>query len=665
MSKMAEPLEASREDHRREPAGSDQCTVEGAVQFTNPYQYKPLHHEDSIRILEIRQGQDQDSLTCKIVEARNVKGDYEALSYVWGKPVFSKSMLEEETGTYLAMTENLHCALRTILALRTLANSHAPTAWRIWVDALCIDQSNLDERNHQVKSMAGIYSYAKRVLVWLGQEDCGAAFQIFEELESRYLAIETASETSWILNSLTLAKKGTDQYEEEFNYHLAAVTSAFNGCLRSCDIKILSNFFTMSWFTRVWVVQEFVLAPEIEIFGGSKKSYLKYKTLEFAMNLLKTHQDFLPRTAYRTGLRRILDVSFNFENDYVRPFERFNELVQARETRRSIWPINGSRAPQSSSARSLYQWCRMLVDRQCTDDRDRVYAALGLSSTDLGIIPDYNLSLADVCLDLATRSLLTGDFSVLLHVGLPVTDNTPDFRPSFVPSLRAATRQNRPMPLGGQESQTYSAGPLRIPKVSSPSRSSVGIRGISINNVCYLDSFVEVLDELTIGKGKFYKPQLLEAYRRANSAWSMTFPNYDKLVHDINLGFLPVQDDVPHFERGLDFKFLDYPYRQNMARSFETRVFFMTELGDMGLGPNWLQKHDKVAIYDGAQTPLLLRYAGDNTWELVGNCHLDSWMEGDYSGWSIVDGEETDPTTAKEGTAELKSSLKSEFFTLC
>jgi hypothetical protein len=42
---------------------------------------------------------------------------------------------------------------------------------RLWIDALCIDQSNMEERSEQVKSMARIYSQASRVVIWLGETD--------------------------------------------------------------------------------------------------------------------------------------------------------------------------------------------------------------------------------------------------------------------------------------------------------------------------------------------------------------------------------------------------------------------------------------------------------------------------------------------------------------
>lgn len=82
---------------------------------------------------------------------------YEALSYFWGSADKRRSVLVDDRR--LLVTENLHAAL---LRLRD------PTLPRIlWIDAICINQDNYEERKRQVQLMALIYIRASRVLVWL------------------------------------------------------------------------------------------------------------------------------------------------------------------------------------------------------------------------------------------------------------------------------------------------------------------------------------------------------------------------------------------------------------------------------------------------------------------------------------------------------------------
>jgi hypothetical protein len=87
----------------------------------------------------------------------------EALSYVWGIPTVGP--LNMCNGAWLRITPNLGDALE---ALR-----HPTERKLLWADAICINQRDPNERNHQIKLMAQIYSTAKRVLVWLGRIPLG------------------------------------------------------------------------------------------------------------------------------------------------------------------------------------------------------------------------------------------------------------------------------------------------------------------------------------------------------------------------------------------------------------------------------------------------------------------------------------------------------------
>ncbi|OAG01796.1 uncharacterized protein CC84DRAFT_221947 [Paraphaeosphaeria sporulosa] len=92
------------------------------------------------------------------------KPAYEALSYCWGENhITAKArVLPMKTGrtTTLELRPNL------ALALKHLRQDTSPRI--LWIDAICIDQTNVSERNHEVKKMDTIYKLAQRVVVWLG-----------------------------------------------------------------------------------------------------------------------------------------------------------------------------------------------------------------------------------------------------------------------------------------------------------------------------------------------------------------------------------------------------------------------------------------------------------------------------------------------------------------
>ncbi|KAF7899412.1 hypothetical protein EAE99_012333 [Botrytis elliptica] len=145
--------------------------------------------------------------------------DFEALSYVWGSTTPAKTI---NLGDRLvAIGPNLDNALRN---LRLLA---APRI--LWVDALCINQDDLDERASQVALMRRVYSNATTVLIWLGPEAEGS--------EQAMRSVERFDKAYW----------QTYDFQAQF-------------------MEILFR----PWFTRIWTVQEFVMAKHSVVDGRMK-----------------------------------------------------------------------------------------------------------------------------------------------------------------------------------------------------------------------------------------------------------------------------------------------------------------------------------------------------------------------------------------------------------
>ena len=104
---------------------------------------------------------------------------YDALSYTW------EGNLKDHTirigDAQLRITANLHGAL---------INLRLKNASRLlWVDAICINQENIPERNQQVKFMSKIYSLASEVILWLGREDWDVR-NAFSTISSAYKAVK-------------------------------------------------------------------------------------------------------------------------------------------------------------------------------------------------------------------------------------------------------------------------------------------------------------------------------------------------------------------------------------------------------------------------------------------------------------------------------------------
>lgn len=98
---------------------------------------------------------------------------YYALSYAWGPPVFTTHRIYSAEG-FIQVTANLWEALRRY--------READETKTLWVDAVCINQANIQERSQQILLMRRIYSEAKHVLIWLGLESPSVlpAFEFIE-----------------------------------------------------------------------------------------------------------------------------------------------------------------------------------------------------------------------------------------------------------------------------------------------------------------------------------------------------------------------------------------------------------------------------------------------------------------------------------------------------
>jgi hypothetical protein len=141
------------------------------------HRYPALSAVRSIRTLCLDPADNDQAALHGSLEEVNLdeKPIYEALSYTWGaaSPTGSISLnLENGDEAGLSLTPNCEAALRA-LRLKDLPR-------RLWIDAICIDQTSTEDKNSQVPMMRDVYSSASQVLVWLGngQEDKGQTQQI-------------------------------------------------------------------------------------------------------------------------------------------------------------------------------------------------------------------------------------------------------------------------------------------------------------------------------------------------------------------------------------------------------------------------------------------------------------------------------------------------------
>jgi hypothetical protein len=189
------------------------------------FSYEPLQSTHHIRCLSIR---DLDGLPANnslsflldhydIVQLNlNEKPKFHALSYAWGES--EKTHTINISGTHhLKVTKSLVTALPYVV--------QTCTTNLLWIDQICIDQSNVLEKNQQVGLMEDIYSKAEEVIIWTGEEIEG-----LQEMTHREWAVDGFSEPNF---------------------------------------SVLYQLLTRPWFRRSWIVQEVVLAQKATFLAGS------------------------------------------------------------------------------------------------------------------------------------------------------------------------------------------------------------------------------------------------------------------------------------------------------------------------------------------------------------------------------------------------------------
>ncbi|KAI4181337.1 MAG: hypothetical protein LQ346_006810 [Caloplaca aetnensis] len=190
----------------------------------------PTAPNREFRILILSAGKPSDDLHGGLVKASlDDDGlDYTALSYTWGDATSPGSIVLND-GHTLPITRNLEAALRQF---------RLPTEpLRLWVDAICINQADAEEKRSQVEIMRDIYVSAHHTWVWLGPPaaDSDEAIDMVQKLH--YPGLSPAE---------------LRQVNRE----------AWGG---------IGNLMRRSWWTRVWVIQEVLSAKQVQVWCGRKK----------------------------------------------------------------------------------------------------------------------------------------------------------------------------------------------------------------------------------------------------------------------------------------------------------------------------------------------------------------------------------------------------------
>ncbi|KAI0856780.1 heterokaryon incompatibility protein-domain-containing protein [Xylaria cubensis] len=514
---------------------------------------------------------------------------YEAISYTWGTGEASNPVFVTDDKSIVPAVLTIGSNLATALThLRYKDRSRS-----LWIDAICINQSDENERTAQVKRMSAIYKQASRVVVWLGPGDYSSALAI-RTLDYLGRQVVTTKD-NWMFC--------TPDAEEPW------------WCEANCKLpyneetwKAISELLARSWFERVWVIQEIQLANYHAVIqcGAEEISWSNFRKAIVTLWNKNNMPSILPRAKL---------------------------FFVEQLTRNNIRQVPASHI------------LRLIKNRQCTDPRDLVFALLGLLPQPLRQVlqPDYGASVNEVYKDVFIKHIeytnrleLLRDCSFRSHTQSRLTSWAPDF----------STSGSWPKPIDWQFAAGYS--PCRARLINTNMLEVMGVSCAVIKDVLpatsipcglrddrYSSTDPDSDPNLKVGNAHPPYKGRERTYRTGEPIWSVytkiTTGNY--LRERFPIHNVPTLDDwASHLSnnnlatglvtQGNSIKGVSSFHEDYSRDLMRHRYFITTNEGYLGLGPAGAQQGDVICVFFGCDSPIVLRPESGGGYSVVGECYV-------------------------------------------
>ncbi|KAF2828583.1 HET-domain-containing protein [Ophiobolus disseminans] len=292
--------------------------------MVDPYVEAPLNlREREIRLVTLEHSHVSEPIKC-ILRSYALDDEcaaYVALSYAWGA---------KERYDYIQINDFSFPVGRSLWSfLHQMRMQHQHSTF--WIDAVCINQADVFEQNHQVQMMRQIYTNAHSVWVWLGEADDTT----HSDVAMQYMKTREAFGN------------------REVNYKKLWNASKARAVLSLCE---------RVYWRRIWIVQEIMLAKDATVLCGNHR--VGFTELQHLISDLQTISD-RGRAMHITGVSDVLD-------------SPATTIVKAK----SEW--DGSPQPLTTLLEQYH-------NQQSTDVRDKVYALHGLAHNSDAIAINYHI----------------------------------------------------------------------------------------------------------------------------------------------------------------------------------------------------------------------------------------------------------------------------------
>ena len=568
----------------------------------NNYSYEPLPAQH-IRLLTLLPGSFGDDIQVRLLPAKigpHGSPRYHALSYVWGSIDMNHRVLVDLGSSQhgLAITRNLYIALQHL--------RHAASSRTMWVDAVCINQKDIEERNDQVARMGDIYKSAEEVIIWLGpaEDDSSLAMRSLEELASRF-------EVDWHSYTLTPATAPVaDTIWLDLNHHAPFSEDIY---------RAINCFLDRPWFGRLWIWQEVLLA--------ANRAYIV------------CGDETMAWMAFR---KSILCLQRRRAPGYI---EGFSSLVFR------AWQICGLQGDTGPLEHRMGPVLERTKSAKCSDPRDRVYAILNLVPEyyRYGLQPDYKKSVFDIFWDVLVRDTTkNGDISLLTHCGLRGEVRT---MPSWIPDwsipkpfnnlweprasgkarVEAEILRDNVMAITGIcAAQITTCFPI-LPKEDAPLRKQYSWLRTSI---VFASTFLDRL-------------RLPEAQKNEVICRTLCTNLFTDRYESLKGAYLDFRETMNCFCKIRDLRnevssesITDSAgYLKVVRQQAQGRTLIVTDgPRSIGLAPNTCREGDRIAVFLGCPSPMVLREKEDGNYLVLGECYVHGLMNGEAFLGPLPDG---------------------------
>ncbi|OTB14618.1 hypothetical protein K445DRAFT_319029 [Daldinia sp. EC12] len=530
--------------------------------------------------------------------------EFEALSYTWGSPkIREKAVVLGDGGEVkgfraLGRTQRLGLQGNLADAMRHLRYEDRSRV--VWIDALCINQDDLEERSEQVKRMELIYKLAHRVVAWLGPGSPASelAFsklahlgrQIEHTRDGTMLSAPGCTEDKWFSGKSVLP------------WDAETWDAIFETCSRV-------------WFGRLWIVQEIHLGNDNSV--------------------LKCGPDEIPWSLFR---RAIICIHAKEAGVPEKLWHKTQEIKFLCEYLANM--------PFVDVLKNHHK-------RPCQDERDKIYGLLSLAPAEIAryITPDYKTSPLEVYKSVFLAVVKHEQrVSLLPYSGRRYSSTPAEEWPTWLPDWSRFVRVTTPHHVGfcasgmsASRVKYVGSGRLQVSALYFASISCIGAKLAIADFADFRRTGKRLgLDRLrgaAYPSRGTYRDAWLETLalgRVEDRHYGVGWPSLESLAAMIA---------APEGTESEEEKGLSNGWKIWTTGRINGCYSFSTQNGYVGMINGEPQQGDEVFVVLGCNMPMLLRPTANGEYGVIGDCYVHGIMDGEALFGSIPP-----PWTAQIGT---------------